>query len=118
MMRKIYRGEMYFADLDPVVGSEQGGYRPVLVIQNNKGNMYSPTVIVAALSGKVNTKADLPTHYMVQAYAGLDGKSLILLEQLRTIDKRRLQKYIGKLNKEDMEQVDRCLAASLDLKIA
>ena len=118
MTRKVYRGELYFADLNPVVGSEQGGHRPVLIIQNNIGNLYSPTVIVAALSGQISTKADLPTHYIVKKCAGLNEESMILLEQIRTIDKKRLQNYIGGLSEKDMEQVDRCLAISLDLKAA
>lgn len=117
MLGKIYRGEMYYADLNPVIGSEQGGVRPVLVIQNNTGNRYSPTVIVAAMSGKIIEKADLPTHYKVRAYAGLDEESLILLEQIRTIDKKRLGDYIGQLEQNDMEQVDRCIAVSLALRI-
>ena len=118
MSDKICRGDMFFANLSPVKGSEQGGIRPVLIIQNNMGNRYSPTVIVAAMSGKVAEKAKLPTHYMVRAYAGLKEESLVLLEQLRTIDKRRLQKYIGRLNQGDMEEVNRCLAISLALKIS
>ncbi len=115
MFGRIYRGEMYYADLNPVVGSEQGGYRPVLIIQNNTGNYHSPTVIVAAMSGKISEKPDLPTHHKVKSYAGLKEESLVLLEQLRTIDKKRLQEYIGRLNRADMEQVDRCLAVSLEL---
>lgn len=117
MGKHICRGEMYFADLNPVIGSEQGGFRPVLIVQNNVGNIHSPTVIVAALSGRVTTKTVLPTHYVVQAYAGLKEESLVLLEQIRTIDKRRLQDYIGQLNKKDMKQIDRCIALSLNLKI-
>ena len=118
MSDKICRGDMFFADLNPVTGSEQGGVRPVLIIQNNRGNRYSPTVIVAAMSGKVAEKAKLPTHCMVRAYAGLKEESLVLLEQIRTIDKQRLQKYIGRLNRRDMEKVNRCLAISLALKIS
>lgn len=114
--RKIQRGDIYHANLNPVIGSEQGGFRPVLIIQNNRGNQYSPTVIVAAMSKKITEKADLPTHYKVQDYAGLKEESLVLLEQIRTIDKRRLIDYIGRLGKKDMEQVDRCLAVSLALK--
>lgn len=117
MSRKVYRGDMYYADLSPITGSEQGGIRPVLIIQNNIGNRYSPTVIVAAMSGKTTEKANLPTHYKVRAYAGLKEESLILLEQIRTIDKQRLGDYIGQLGQKDMEQVDRCLAISLDLKV-
>ena len=115
MPKRIYRGDMYYADLNPVIGSEQGGVRPVLIIQNNTGNQYSPTVIVAAISGKVFAKANLPTHHLVQAYAGLSEESLILLEQIRTIDKQRLQQYIGHLNEKDMNQVDECLRISLGL---
>ncbi len=88
--RRIQRGDIYQADLNPVVGSEQGGVRPVLVIQNNTGNYYSPTVIVAAMSGRTEGKADLPTHYKVGVCAGLEAESLVLLEQIRTIDKKRL----------------------------
>lgn len=115
--RQIRRGDIYHADLNPVMGSEQGGYRPVLVIQNDRGNRYSPTVIVAAMSKKIAEKADLPTHYKVKGYAGLKEESLILLEQIRTVDKKRLVNYIGRLGKKDMERVDRCLAVSLALKI-
>ena len=117
MSRKINRGDIYFADLNPVIGSEQGGVRPVFIIQNNMGNRYSPTVIVAAMSGKVAEKTELPTHYKVRVYAGLQEESLVLLEQIRTIDKKRLQNYIGELNQADMEQIDRCLAVSLALTI-
>lgn len=116
MSKKIQRGDMFYADLKPVVGSEQGGVRPVLVIQNNTGNRYSSTVIVAAMSRKITKKANLPTHYKVRAYAGLKGESLVLLEHIRTIDKKRLRDYIGRLGKKDMEQVDRCLAVSVSLK--
>ena len=116
MLEKVSRGEMYFADLDPVVGSEQGGYRPVLIIQNNIGNQYSPTVIVAAISGKTGVKPNLPTHHRVRAYAGLKEESLVLLEQIRTLDKKRLQEYIGQLERADMDQIDRCLAVSLALR--
>lgn len=111
----IYRGEMYYADLNPVVGSEQGGCRPVLIVQNNTGNFFSSTVIVAAMSGKVSEKPDIPTHHKVRAYTGLKEDSLVLLEQIRTLDKKRLQEYIGRLKQADMEQVDRCLAISLGL---
>ena len=118
MSGRIYRGEMYYADLNPVTGSEQGGIRPVLIIQNNQGNFHSSTVIVAAMSGRIAGKADLPTHYKVKAYAGLEEESLVLLEQIRTIDKSRLKDYVGRLNRKDMERIDQCLAVSLALKIA
>lgn len=115
--RHIRRGDIFHADLNPIVGSEQGGVRPVLIIQNDTGNYYSPTVIVAAMSGKIESKADLPTHYKVGTYAGLKEESLVLLEQIRTIDKRRLNDYVGRLEQKDMEQVDRCLAVSLSLDL-
>ena len=115
MPKQIYRGEMYYADLSPVIGSEQGGKRPVLIVQNNIGNLYSPTVIVAAMTGKVRRKAKLPTHYIVNGYGGLGEESIILLEQIRTIDKRRLKKYIGQIRPEDMERVNRCLKVSLGI---
>ncbi len=88
----------------------------MLVIQNDTGNYYSPMLIVAAMSGRTEGKADLPTHYKVEVCAGLEAESLVLLEQIRTIDKRRLSEYIGRLGQKNMEQVDRCLAVSLNLK--
>lgn len=88
MSLDVRRGEMYYADLSPTVGYEQDGYRPVLVIQNNKGNRHSPTVVVAAITGKPN-KTKLPTHYMLPALRGLSVPSVVLLEQIRTIDKNR-----------------------------
>lgn len=118
MGRKISRGDIYYADLNPVIGSEQGGVRPVLVIQNDTGNFYSPTVIVAAFSGQIVTKARLPTHHIIKTYAGLDEPSLIMLEQIRTIDKQRLQCYVGHINSEDMAKVNKCLIISLNLVIA
>ena len=87
------RGEIYYADLSPVVGSEQGGYRPVLILQNNKGNKYSTTVIIAPISSKM-TKNDLPTHVIIETQF-LDKKSVILLEQIRTIDKKRINEQLG-----------------------
>ena len=95
--REIRRGDIYYADLSPVVGSEQGGIRPVLVIQNNTGNAYSPTVIVAAVTSKPKTK--LPTHVILRDRKGLEKNSVVLLEQVRTIDKSRLREYVGILDK-------------------
>ena len=115
MPKQIYRGEMYYADLSPVIGSEQGGKRPVLIIQNNIGNLYSPTVIVAAMTGKVRRKAKLPTHYIVNGYGGLGEESIIFLEHIRTIDNRRRKKNIGQIRPEDMERVNRCLKVSLGI---
>ena len=110
----ISRGELYIADLDPVVGSEQGGLRPVLVVQNDMGNRYSPTVVVLAVTSQLQ-KARLPTHVQVPAEHGLQKDSVILAEQLRTLDKRRLQERIGRLTPEYMAQVERALAVELGL---
>ena len=109
----IKRGELYYADLSPVVGSEQGGVRPVLVVQNDVGNKYSPTVIAAAITSKMN-KARLPTHIELSASAyGLMKDSVVLLEQIRTIDKRRLKERIGLLSPQTMSKVDDALLISL-----
>ena len=109
----ITRGDLYSACLDPVVGSEQGGIRPVLVIQNDIGNRYSPTVIVLAVTGQVN-KARLPTHVPVACEGtGLQKDSVILAEQIRTLDKRRLRERIGTLRPEVMERVSEALKISL-----
>jgi len=109
----IARGDLYSACLDPVVGSEQGGIRPVLVIQNDIGNRYSPTVIVLAITGQVN-KARLPTHVPVACEGtGLQKDSVILAEQIRTLDKRRLRERIGTLRPEVMDQVSEALKISL-----
>ncbi len=111
----VKRGEIYFADLYPVVGSEQGGVRPVLIIQNDIGNRFSPTVIVAAITAQIQ-KAKLPTHVEIKASKhGLGRDSVILLEQIRTIDKQRLTDKITKLDDEKMRQIDRALKISLGI---
>ena len=111
----VRRGDIYFADLSPVVGSEQGGTRPVLIVQNNVGNKYSPTVIAAAITSQVN-KARLPTHIELTGSSfGLTRDSVILLEQIRTIDKRRLREKMGRLDEEAMEKVDEALAVSFGI---
>ena len=115
MKKNILRGDIYFADLSPVIGSEQGGIRPVLIIQNNIGNKHSPTVIVAAITTKTVEKADLPTHCYIGAVNGLEKPSVVLLEQLRTIDKARLKEYIGHLDDDTMNIVDASLAISIEL---
>lgn len=109
------RGDVYYADLRPVIGSEQGGIRPVLIIQNDIGNKHSPTVIVAAITSKMN-KAKLPTHIELSCkeYA-MDKDSVILLEQLRTIDKKRMKDKICHLDEKIMEKVNEGLKISLDL---
>ena len=112
---QIRRGDIYYADLSPVVGSEQGGLRPVLIIQNDVGNRYSPTVIAAAITSQL-TKAKLPTHIDVYADRfGLAKDSVILLEQIRTIDKRRLREHMGHLDNEQMLMVDNAIAVSFGL---
>lgn len=111
----IKRGDVFFADLSPVVGSEQGGQRPVLIVQNDIGNKYSPTVIVAAITAKIS-KAKLPTHVEVRKDdVGLLKDSVVLLEQVRTIDKKRLIQKLGNLDKETMALVDEALMISLGL---
>ncbi len=111
-MDDIKRGELYYADLSPVVGSEQGGVRPVLVVQNNIGNKYSPTVIVAAITSQIN-KAKIPTHIELSSSYGLSKDSVLLLEQIRTLDKRRLKDKIGELDDKCMESVNHALLISL-----
>jgi len=109
----VKRGELYYADLSPVVGSEQGGVRPVLVIQNDIGNRYSPTVIAAAITSQLN-KAKLPTHIAIEAEEfGLPKNSIVLLEQIRTIDKQRLKEKIGELPDSLMNKVNDGLLISL-----
>lgn len=111
----IKRGDVFFADLSPVVGSEQGGQRPVLIVQNDVGNKYSPTVIVAAITAKI-AKAKLPTHVEIHKEdVGLIKDSVVLLEQIRTIDKKRLIQKLGTLSPELMEKVDVALLVSLGL---
>ncbi len=110
---EIKRGELYYADLSPVVGSEQGGIRPVLVVQNDVGNKYSPTIIAAAVTSKIN-KAKLPTHIELPVGKfGLAKDSVILLEQIRTLDKRRLKEKIGELPSVTMSRVDKAILISL-----
>lgn len=112
----VKRGDIFYADLSPVIGSEQGGIRPVLVIQNDVGNRYSPTVICAAITSQIN-KAKLPTHIEVAAaHYSLSKDSVILLEQLRTIDKRRLREKIGFLDEAMMNKVNKGLVISLGLQ--
>ncbi len=111
----VRRGDIFYADLSPVVGSEQGGVRPVLVVQNDIGNKYSPTIIVAAITSQIN-KAKLPTHIEISAEEyGLPKDSVILLEQIRTIDKKRLKEKIGFLSSEMMKKVDEALQISFGL---
>lgn len=114
MRKAIRRGDLFYADLNPVVGSEQGGIRPVLVIQNDVGNHFSPTVVAAAITSR-KAKNSLPTHILLENLPGLAPTSLLLLEQLRTIDRKRLRGYIGRISKEKMLEVDAALAISIGI---
>ncbi|HCW04860.1 MAG TPA: PemK family transcriptional regulator [Clostridium sp.] len=111
----VKRGDIFYADLSPVVGSEQGGVRPVIIIQNDIGNKYSPTVIVAAITSQIN-KAKLPTHVEISSIEyGLNKDSVVLLEQIRTLDKKRLKEKIGHMKDDDMALVDEALLVSVGL---
>ena len=112
--QSIRRGDIFYADLSPVIGSEQGGVRPVLIVQNDIGNKYSPTVIAAAITSQTG-KTRLPTHIEVLASAGLAKDSVILLEQIRTIDKRRLKEKMGHLDEGVMAQVNEAISVSFGL---
>lgn len=114
-MIHIKRGDVFYADLSPVIGSEQGGVRPVLILQNDIGNKFSPTVIVSAITSQME-KARLPIHVELGADVGLDRDSVILLEQIRTIDKKRLRDKVTHLDAEVMSKVDEALLISLGLK--
>ncbi|MGL5437492.1 MAG: type II toxin-antitoxin system PemK/MazF family toxin [Lachnospiraceae bacterium] len=117
-LNNVVRGDMYYADLSPVIGSEQGGIRPVLVIQNDTGNRHSPTVIVAAITSK-STKAVLPTHVAIPSTPnGLKQDSTVLTEQIRTIDRRRLKEYIGRLEPQQMVEIDLAMLTSLGLPLS
>lgn len=111
----VKRGDIFYADLSPVVGSEQGGTRPVLIVQNDTGNKHSPTVIAAAITSQTN-KAKLPTHIELAGKSvGLTKDSVVLLEQIRTIDKRRLREHMGRLDESMMNRVDDAIAVSFGL---
>ncbi len=112
----IKRGDIFYADLSPVVGSEQGGIRPVLIVQNDVGNKYSPTVIAAAITSQ-QFKSKMPTHINVNAsVCGLSKDSVVLLEQIRTLDKKRLREKMGNLPETDMDRIDDALSVSIGLK--
>lgn len=119
MMKKDWmyrRGDIYYADLNPVCGSEQGGKRPVVVIQNNMGNIHSPTLIVAAITTRVDKKRKFPAHYAVKDNSAFEEPSTIMLEQIRTIDKKRVLGYLGKIDAKEMIGVDKVLLLSLALE--
>lgn len=115
MDTSVKRGDIFYADLSPVVGSEQGGTRPVLIVQNDMGNRHSPTVIAAAITSQTG-KARLPTHIRLPGHdVGLAKDSIVLLEQIRTIDKKRLREHMGSVNEQLMGQVDAAIAVSFGL---
>jgi len=109
----ILRGDIYYADLNPTVGSEQGGVRPLVILQNNIGNRHSPTVIAAAITAK--PKKPLPTHAAIGHACGHLKESFVLLEQIRTIDRSRLREYVGRLDTQEMKKIDEALAISVGL---
>ena len=112
---EVVRGDIFIADLDPVIGSEQGGVRPVIIVQNDRGNRFSPTVICAAMTSKLN-KNDLPTHVWIAAKeSGLERDSLVLCEQIRTLEKRRLRAKAGHVEGLSLRRVDRALAAAMGI---
>ena len=111
------RGDLYYANLSPYQGSEQGGTRPVIVLQNNVGNIYCPTLIVAPLTSKIAEKKKLPTHYLVEDIPKLATSSLVLLEQIKTIDKSRIISYIGKVSGEQMRGIEDAMQISLGIYI-
>lgn len=114
----VRRGDIFYADLSPVVGSEQGGIRPVLIVQNDVGNKYSPTVIAAAITSQTE-KTNLPTHITVSSYeCGLQRDSIVLLEQIRTLDKRRLRECMGRLEENVMNKIDKAISISFGLSTA
>jgi mRNA interferase MazF len=114
----IYRrGDVYLANLDPFIGSEQGGTRPVVVLQNNTGNFYCPTLIIAPITSKGNKKRSLPTHYYAEYIHGLDVPGIVLLEQIKTIDKRRVQKYMGRMSRQQMDEIGEAIEAALGLYV-
>ena len=115
MNQTYLRGDMYYADLGQGIGSEQEGYRPVVIIQNNVGNKHSPTVIIASVTSKTDAKPKLPTHYYINAEDGLELPSIVLLEQLRTVDKRRLGDFIGHLSDKHIRGINHALAVSIGL---
>ena len=115
MDNSVKRGDIFYADLSPVVGSEQGGVRPVLIVQNDTGNRHSPTVIAAAITSQTG-KARLPTHFELAARQyGLPKDSVVLLEQIRTLDKKRLREHMGRLDEASMHRVDTAIAVSFGL---
>ena len=116
MERNFKRGDIYYSNLNPVIGSEQGGTRPVLIISNDVGNKHSPTVNVAHITSRIHNKSKMTTHTINNDFEGLDKNSIILLEQVRTIDKQRLKQYLGMIPDDIVARVDKALAISVALE--
>ena len=112
----VKRGDMFYADLSPVIGSEQGGIRPVLIIQNDMGNKYSPTTIIVPLTKKVRLKINQPTHFWINPFGNIRFDSIVLTEQIRVIDKSRLKEKIGVMNDKAMQEIDNKILIALGLK--
>ncbi len=115
LQQKYYRGDICFANLNPVKGSEQGGERPVIIIQNDRGNQYSPTVIVAVITHRYRKKSHIPTHVLLESRV-MNKESQVLLEQIRTLDKTRIINKIGRATKTDLKRINKALVNSLDLR--
>lgn len=115
--QKIKKGDIYYADLGPIMGCEQNGKRPVVIIQNDIGNKYSPTVIIAPITSKGRRKHDIPTHVPIKLLGKIRHNSIILLEQVRVIDKQRLDNYIGTLQQYQIDEVDKALITSFDIDV-
>ena len=115
MQIEIKRGDIFYADLNPVIGSEQGGVRPVVIIQNNTGNKHSPTVIVAPVTSQISKKRNMPTHCYINIENGIMEPSIILLEQIRTIDKKRLDEFVGSLDISAINEINQKLKMSIGL---
>ena len=111
------RGDVYLANLDPYIGSEQGGTRPVVVLQNNTGNYYCPTLIIAPITSKAGKKPSQPTHYYAERIHGLDVPGMVLLEQIKTIDKRRVKKYMGRMTRQQMDEIGEAIENALGLYV-
>lgn len=115
-MDNIYKGNLYYADLEPVIGSEQGGIRPVLIVSNNIGNRYSSTVIIVPLTSKVENKMGLPTHVVIKAFEKIRCDSIALVEQVRVVDKQRLRSFLGRLPSNQLMEVDKSLIVVFGMK--
>ena len=115
-IRNYQRGDIFLATLEPRIGSEQGGTRPVIVLQNNIGNYYSPTLIIAPLTSNIRKKRFLPTHYLLEGLPFMSGPSLVLLEQITTIDKQRIMHYLGSVSESHMSMIDKAVKVSLALE--